>query len=60
MTNSDRVRAKFRNAFCEENGDFFQIVVVGNYGKAIVLGQGRNIKCAWEDAAQNFCKEATR
>lgn len=51
MTNSEIVRQKYPKAVSEECGDFYQIVVVGNYGKAIVLGQGRNVKRAWEDAA---------
>jgi hypothetical protein len=52
MTPKQWVRAAHPTAFCESNGADFQIVVVGPYGKAIVLGMsGRHRRAAWAAAA---------
>jgi hypothetical protein len=51
-----RVIAKHPGAFCETNGDIgYQIVVVGVYGRAEVLGQASTSKhWAWKDAARKI------
>ncbi len=56
MTPKQRVCAKHRKAFCENNffdptGQIYQ-VVVSLYGKIYVLGRGRTRRLAWARAAK--------
>lgn len=57
MTPKQRVLQKYPKAFCETNGHYFQIVTVGPYAKATVLGVAlRSRRAAWDDAARKITK----
>jgi len=54
MTPKQFVLKQFRTAVCEPNGDIKQVVALGPYGRAMELGQARNIRHAWYVAAWNL------
>ena len=55
MTPKQRVLRKWPKAISESYGMAgFQIVSVGPYAVATQLGQGRNRKTAWSDAARRL------
>jgi hypothetical protein len=52
-----KVRKIFPSAVSEECGDYIQIVVIGKYAKATIIGIGRSVKDAWAEAARRLDKQ---
>lgn len=54
-TSKQRVLQKYPKAFCETNGDYYQVVTLGPYAKATVLGVAlRSRRAAWDAAARKI------
>lgn len=58
LTPRQFVLLKHPQAFCETNGEDFQVVVLGKYAAATVLGVGGSRRTAWRNAADKQHKGA--